>query len=76
MDPIADLKAEHRGIEIMLGIMGGVISKTSKGQLIDVDQRNEPLIRIVETYYTQHNEQPEPKENHHVLFSMSGNSQE
>ena len=35
MEPIADLKEEHRGIEIMLGIMGGVISKTSKGQLID-----------------------------------------
>jgi len=35
MEPIADLKEEHRGIEIMLGIMGVVISKTAKGQLID-----------------------------------------
>lgn len=35
MEPIAELKEEHRGIEIMLGIIEVVISKTAKGQIID-----------------------------------------
>ena len=35
MGPIDDLQEEHRGIEIMLGIIGVVISKTAKGQIID-----------------------------------------